>query len=241
MFFSLPQTLLWDFDGTLVDSQPAIMATIRTTLAIHGRPQPRAEEIRAIIGYGLAKGFQLLDPGLPPAMVDRLVDTYRQHYPQADQSTQLYPGALSLLSTIHGLGIPMFLVSNKTQTALEPALERLGIRSFFSQVIGESPGQPLKPDPALFQHRLRPHIPESQNCLLIGDTATDIRFARNIGIPVAWASYGYGDPQECLSLRPDHILPDLESLGGMFQSFTSISTPAGKSSFINASIVFEDG
>lgn len=216
MLASLPATLLLDFDGTLADSQPAIVATVQHTFALQGMAPPDPAAIRQIIGYGLGKGFAILAPELSPEAIQACVTIYRQHYPKADEQTQLYPGARELLATVKQRGIPMILVSNKTETALLAALERLGILSYFDHVFGEIPGQPLKPDPALYHTKIHPYAGDPQSNLLVGDTPTDIRFAQNLGMPVVWASFGYGSATDCLPLQPTYTVSSLVDLKNFF-------------------------
>jgi len=94
-------------------------------------------------------------------------------------------------------------------------LECLEILAYFTQVFGEIPGQPLKPDSALYHTKIHPHVGDPQSCLLVGDTPTDIRFAQGVGMPVVWASFGYG--RACLPLAPTHTVASLETLVGYFQ------------------------
>ncbi|GAB4211822.1 MAG: HAD family hydrolase [Synechococcales cyanobacterium] len=210
----MPAGILFDFDGTLADSRPAIVATMRHTFAVHQHPVPGDDAIRHIIGYGLAKGFELLVPSLDAHAVALWVETYRQHYPQQDAITQLYPGAHKLLASLSARGIPLMLVSNKTQAALVPALERLGIAAFFDLVVGEMSGRPLKPDARLWDDHIRPQWPvgDPDQLLMVGDTPTDIRFGKNCGIPVCWVDFGYGHPDDCLPLAPEAMASDLPAV-----------------------------
>lgn len=203
------QGILFDFDGTLADSQPAILVGLKKTFEHFDREPPPNPQLRSVIGLGLAQGFQALLPGETFA-VEEWVEVYRDIYLQVDHQTQLYPQVQTLLDSIYNLGIPMGVVSNKNARVLELAMERLGIREFMDVVVGESVGQPLKPDPAVFHTLIRPifwDVPPEE-VLLVGDTPIDILFAHNVGMDACWVKYGYGDPETSVALNPRFTVSD---------------------------------
>ncbi|WP_022824834.1 HAD family hydrolase [Hymenobacter norwichensis] len=211
--------LLLDYDGTLCDTREAIKHSMRRTFQLLGYPTPAEALMDEAVGRGLVLPDMLL--WLHPAGTLPLpavwVETYRMIYnTEAEALATLYPGAEQVLATAAAHGQPVVVISNKGLDILEKSLHRLGLRDQVALVLGDSPDRvlPLKPNSALFTQVVQPRFPSVSLAatLMVGDTATDLLFARNCGMAACWASYGFGQEADCLPLHPAHRIDSLLEL-----------------------------
>ena len=194
------RTLLFDFDGTICSSIATIVVAIQATFRHFNRPVPSAAAVAKMAASGpdLAGSFYQLDPDLGPlddATMQVWSTIYRQAYKAADAAhSTLYPGIVELLTLLEQRGTEMIIVSNKSIDSIERSLEQFKLRSFFTEIYGDSIQHPPKPDPMLFTHHILPARPDHklQDFLMIGDTVTDYAFSQACGIDMAWVAYGYG-------------------------------------------------
>jgi phosphoglycolate phosphatase len=195
-------TLLIDFDGTLCDSKPAIQAAFRAQFPDAGNGIEPAERLLSLIGAGHSIQNSLAEVGISQADIPGLVGQYRKRYAQYEHLAVLYPGVMPTLKELKRRGHRLLLLSNKGQSAVLRAMQHLQISVFFDAVLAEVPDLPSKPDAAVFSQRIAPLQADLQasECLMIGDTETDLQFAHNIGAKSAFAAYGYGDDARCKAL-----------------------------------------
>lgn len=211
---------LLDFDGTLAATRPAGVAGLTRTLAERGIAVP-ASRMEAVIGTGVPLEVTLatLVPQLTDADIAICATRYRVLYPEIDQEmTSLYDGVRGTLAGLARNGRAVVVLSNKSRAALEATLARFAILDQASAVLAADPGWPVKPDPQVFHRRVRPLFDglAPSDFVMVGDTAADIAFAQAAGIASCWVSYGYGDADNCLAMKPDfvvHNLPDLLTIG----------------------------
>ncbi len=222
-----PQVILLDFDGTLAATHRAVMECIRRTSVELGHPAASDDSLAATIARGLSlpQTFAALIPGLSPSQIEASVETYRAHYPTIDmEHSLLFEGVVSTLRSLHAEGVSLVVLSNKGTPAITAALQRFALDSFIHSVLAQEHGLPTKPDPALFHTRVAPLFPgvPQSDFLMVGDTPTDLRFARGLDMPCCWASYGYGDPDACRQLVPDY---QIDSFPALLSVLASIGTP----------------
>lgn len=199
---------LFDFDGTLCDSSEGIVLGMALTFASFGLAAPSPEAVRRVIGLRIEECFHALVPGLDQAELPRWIEAYREHYhSQGQLLNRLFPGAREMLVEVRDAGLAVGIVSNKGQHGLEYALDSLGLAGFCDLVAGARSGGPRKPDPAFYTEFVVPAFPRvpRQRVVLLGDTATDLLFARNLGLDASFAAWGYGDRQACLALVPRYV------------------------------------
>lgn len=217
-------SLIFDFDGTLFDTRRAIAATLERTFQDLGRTVPEATMIQATIRLGitLEKTFDMLMDQPTAAQVGEMVTRYREIYNGGlgIEKSSPFPGIPDLLRDLAEAGNTIVLCSNKGRAAVEGTLAHYGMGSVASLIVAADGGQPTKPDPASFNDRIKPRIGAAASArpLVIGDTVADLRYARAIGAEVCWAAYGYGDPDVCLPMAPDHCIADPLDLRGIFDA-----------------------
>lgn len=224
--------LLFDYDGTLCDTRQAIGYSLRRTFQELGGLELAEPVLRAVVEQGLPLSETLLrlHPGATEPLPPVWVETYRNIYQaEAEKLVVPFPGAQEVLAAAVAQGCTVIIISNKGLAVLENSLQRLGLRECASLVLGDDPAAtpalPLKPDAALFTHRIQPRFPQATPAatLMIGDTVTDLQFARNCGIAACWAAYGFGDAAACAALQPAHRISSLAELLPLFSSSQTLS------------------
>jgi phosphoglycolate phosphatase len=213
------KVVVFDYDGTLFDTRPAIVHCIQRAFAACGRPIPALEAVAGTVrtGLPLQETFFVLDENLRAdrTALNELVITYRRLY--LDEGTPLskpFAGASDALRQIHARGAKCVIVSNKGIAAIRQSLDQNQLSSFVDLVFGDEPGLPKKPDPAILVDHILPryaHLQREQT-LMVGDTEADILLAKRTGIPCCWASYGYGETKRCRKLAPEHEISSIEQL-----------------------------
>jgi phosphoglycolate phosphatase len=217
------EVVVFDYDGTLFDTRPAIVHCIERAFEECGRPIPALAGIMRTVeaGLPLQETMVVLDQNLrdDQAALDQLVETYRTLYrDEAPPLVKPFSGAGEALRILHNNGKQCVVVSNKGIAAIRRSLDQNQLSSFVDLVFGDQPGLPNKPDPAVLTDHILPRYPQCQRqqILMVGDTATDIGFAKAAGISSCWASYGYGELEDCRGLAPDHEISSIAELPALF-------------------------
>ncbi len=204
------RALLFDHDGTLVDSYEGIARSMRLTCRDLGVPEMTEEEIRASIGPTLEERFAEL---WGEAGAEEAARIYRAHYEAHLLSgTRLLPGVRPTLEALAAQGVPMACVSNKTWTVCRRQLAHFGLLVWMRAVFGHRQGFPPKPHPAMVQAALEALGVGREEAVLVGDTPIDVAAARAAGVE-AWLVRGrYASQGDIDQARPDRILENFESI-----------------------------
>ncbi len=186
----MTSALIFDLDGTLVESAPQIMGVANEILAGEGASPLSLEETISFIGHG-ARVFvarMIGARGLPEDAVDRLYDDFADRAERNAEGADLFPGVDSALQALAEMGHPLGICTNKPEAPARAMLEHLGIGGLFRTVVGGDTLPVLKPDPA----PLRAAIAATGAPLLyIGDSEVDFATARAAGVPFALFTRGY--------------------------------------------------
>ncbi len=189
--------LVFDLDGTLVDSAPDIGRALNTLLVQLGHPALDLHKVTALIGDGtgilIQRALALLGAPIStaeiPALNDRLVGHYLRHPADA---TKPYPGVVETLATLRDAGYPMGVCTNKGQRLAELVLAETGLAEFFTVTIGGDTELGRKPDPRTLRATIERLGGEPSNAWLIGDSINDVEAAEAAGVRVVLVSFGYG-------------------------------------------------
>jgi len=204
-----PTAVLFDLDGTLVDSQPGIVVAMNATLRALGEPERPEEELRARIGPPLPVTLgDLL--GRPPGEVGDIAAGYRERYRGTmREGTFVYPGIPELLAGLHAAGHPLAVATSKAQPLAEELLEHLGLAPWFEAIRGPVP--PAHEDKAGTIGRALQALGTSE-AVLVGDRHHDVTGARSHGLATIGAAWGYGGEEELraagardIARRPDEV------------------------------------
>lgn len=213
--------IIFDFDGTLAITHKAIVSCIAKTFESFGNTPPAVDTIQATIGINLPNTFKMLHPAIEESAIPDWVETYRSYYrTEGEKQLDLFPGTKQILQLASKSGLSLGVFSNKHVSFVNLFLEKLRIHGFFDLILGDNGQIIQKPDPSVFHSIIKPLFPELDNSqvLMVGDTAVDLLFAKNAGIDVCWAAYGYGSRAECLALAPTFAIDDISELAAIVQN-----------------------
>ena len=171
------KAVLFDLDGTLINSDEAVVWCVNELLKKHDLPPADKEVIIPLIGVGLV-------PLLKHFMTEpeRYVPEYRRLYREGFPSrTKVYPGAAELLSSLKDKGLKTAIVTNRNKALAVDIMEEFGLNSHIDAVIGDGDGLPLKPDPAVIEEVCRRFEVKPAEAVMVGDTDIDVETGRNAG------------------------------------------------------------
>ena len=235
----MKKLVLFDLDGTLLDTLEDLSAAVNHALGLRGLPLHTIDEYRSMVGHGVRNLVQQALPGdTDDALVDAALADFKTYYKEHIYvHTHPYPGIPELLADLHAQGVQLAVVSNKFQEGTEYLVHRFFPDIQFVAILGNRQGHPLKPSPEIVQEVLSLAGATPENAVLVGDSPTDIRTAVNGGIEAMAVSWGYRSTDELeaafnqmkgpdgLTLRLVHSIPALriELLG--FYVSEPITTP----------------
>ena len=204
-------TLIFDLDGTLIDSIADVHFSINSALKEMGEPQINREGIKRAIGPGQDDFLKVIFPDGKRADVKRFISIFRKYYWEhcLDQ-TALFPGVRTVLSTLKDKKFA--IASNKPKVFVERITAGLNILKQFRCVVGPEDVKVVKPDPEMVVKVLQLCGFEPDRALLIGDTDRDIMAGRAAGVCVCGVRYGYGDRNDLESQKPDFVVDRAEEL-----------------------------
>ncbi len=212
-------TWLLDLDGTLVDSAPDLHGALLATFTRYGHGDVDEGLVRRFVGGGARLLIEraLAERYPDAAAAEHDVDTMHAHFLDhyaahiADRSRP-YPGVRETLETLRGRGIALACVTNKYEGLSRQLLRALDLEAFFGAVIGGDTLAERKPDPAPLFEACRQLAADPQRALMVGDSITDIRAARNAGMPVVCVSYGYNHGEDIHAAGADRVVDSLLAL-----------------------------
>lgn len=214
--------VLFDLDGTLVDTAPEIRDALNDTLQALGLPPEPLEQVVDWIGHGteqlLAQALAqaggcdaaaVRDSSLWRAARPRFASDYER---RCGTSSCLYPHAREVLDALRARGVRRALVTNKEQRFTWPVLQRHGLRASFDRVVCGDTLPTRKPDPAGVLDCLRSFEVDAGRALFVGDSSIDVATARNAGVRVWALAQGYNMGQPIAAAGPDRILDGLAAM-----------------------------
>lgn len=211
--------VIFDLDGTLLNTIDDLGTAANHTLAELGLPQHTLDEYRLMVGNGMRKLIMRAlpqDKASDDAFVDSTLSAFLSYYADhIDVYTKPYPGILELIRTLFTGGYLLAVASNKIQAGAEKLIGKFFPGIPFVAVMGNSPLYPLKPDAAVVEHIMDKAGTDRNSTVMVGDSGTDIQTARNAGIPIIAVSWGFRPRHELTSAdfvadSTDQILQLLE-------------------------------
>ena len=208
------RAVVFDLDGTLIDSVPDIAAALNRGLALEGRQALSEESVARLVGGGARELVaRALGPVTPVTLVDRALANFLAFYEAEPAArTRLYPGARELLQALRDAGVPLAICTNKPQALTSLILKRMNIAESFSAVWGGEAGKPLKPAAECLRTVCSAIGTTTAETLMVGDSHTDVEAARAAGCPVIVVAHGY-EQRALESLRADAVVAGLPEAG----------------------------
>ncbi len=225
-----PRAIIWDLDGTLIDSAPDLTTALNAVLYQQGHNSHTIPQVRTMIGGGVAKLIERALRGsrveLDAEGAEALVPYFMEIYTQcATDKTTLSPAAGGVLNYFYNAGIEQGLCTNKPENVTHKILHSLDIHGFFSSIIGGDSTARKKPHPLPLQTAMEQLGAAPHECIMVGDSGADVGAARAAGVPVVLVPDGYtGVPTE--SLGADFVLNDLSALPAEINRFHPVRKSA---------------
>lgn len=215
--------ILFDLDGTLVDSAPDIANAANNMLKTLGEEQAAPEQIRTWIGNGLPKLAKRaltkdFDGEPDAALFDKAMPILMQHYERdVCVDSYMYEGVVETLQTLHEQGYILGCVTNKAASCTLPLLNQLQIDQYFTTIVSGDTCENKKPhpEPILFGITEMGLTPES--CALVGDSAHDIHAAQAANIPAIAVNYGYNQGVDLSTQNPNALVENFADILPLFQ------------------------
>ncbi|MBG0846276.1 phosphoglycolate phosphatase [Pseudomonas chengduensis] len=214
----LPRLVMFDLDGTLIDSVPDLAAAVDRMLVELGRAPAGVEKVHDWVGNGarvlvrraLAGGLDHAAVG--EAETEEALARFLDIYADCHNLTALYPGVHELLEALSTAAVELAVVTNKPERFVAPLLEQVGLGGYFRWIIGGDTLPQQKPDPAALLQVMRLAGVEAAQSLFIGDSRNDVLAARAAAVPCIAVSYGYNHGRPIAEERPSLVVGSLAEL-----------------------------
>lgn len=216
------ELIIFDFDGTLINSIPDLAQAINNMLAHYNLPQLQTDVIAAFVGNGAQP---LVKRSLEEAMqkeveTDHLKEAFAVYFDAYDQitcdKTFLYPHVKSTLAYLHQQGYKMVICTNKPFRFIAPILAKLDIEKYFEMWIGEDSLPEKKPKATPLLHLAKEMNTGKEKTVMIGDSKNDILAAHNAGMDSIGLTYGYNYNEHIADYNPSLVVDDFSQLKTLF-------------------------
>jgi phosphoglycolate phosphatase len=199
--------IIFDLDGTLLDTLGDLSNSVNFVLTKHGFPEITLDDTRRFVGNGIAKLIEsALPEGLDNPLFDKCLEEFGSHYSQnMEILTKPYPGIMKLLGELTKKQYKIAIVSNKFDGAVKTLSEKY-FGEYISIAIGESKGLQRKPAPDTVFEALKELNVNAADAVYVGDSEVDILTARNAGLPCVSVSWGFRDREILLANGAERII-----------------------------------
>lgn len=210
------RTVVFDLDGTLVDTAPDLINALNAVLAREGLPPVPLASARNMIGAGVRKlverGLEAEGVEATPAELTRMMDDFISHYAEhiADCSRP-FEGLEAALDELAGDGYRLAVCTNKLEWLSRRLLDRLSLSARFAAICGADTFGVAKPDPAILRQTVARAGGALAGTIMVGDAGTDVGVARRAGVPVIGVSFGYTEVP-IADLKPDRVIHHMREL-----------------------------
>ncbi len=215
---TLPRLVMFDLDGTLMDSVPDLAAAVDKMLMLLGREPAGIGRVRDWVGNGSrvlvrrALAGRLEHDGVGDELADEALALFMQAYAGGHELTAVYPGVRECLDWLREREVKLAIITNKPAQFIEPLLEEKGLAGYFDWLVGGDSLPQQKPDPAaLFWVMDKAGVAPSES-LFVGDSRNDVRAAKAATVRCVALTYGYNHGEPIANEQPALVLDDLREL-----------------------------
>lgn len=205
------ELVIFDWDGTVVDSTPTITHAIREACRDIGISVPAEQDASYVIGLGLQDALSRVAPNLSAAQQASLTDRFRHHYLSRDQSLRPFPGMTALFEGLRRAGTPLAVATGKSRVGLERAFDATQTRHYFDTSRCADESDP-KPEPTMVFEICEELGISPSAALVVGDTTHDIGMAHSAGARAVAVTYGAHPLETLLRAEPMHTVHSVNEL-----------------------------
>ncbi len=229
MDFKDKELIIFDFDGTLINSIQDLVSAINKMLAQFNLLPLTLEQATPFIGNGakmlVKRSLELSMQDkevskakeVPKELLEQAFEIYLSAYQEVFcEKTYAYPGVVETLSYLNEKGYKMVICTNKPFRFIEPILEKLSIKQFFKYWIGEDSISEKKPNAAPLLHLAKEMSTKIEKCIMVGDSKNDILTAQNAGMDSIGVSYGYNYNENIADYKPTIVVDSFSTLQDLF-------------------------
>ncbi len=208
--------IVFDWDGTVMDSTAVIAGSIQAACRDLDLPVPDDAAARHVIGMGLVQALRHAVPDAPESMYGPLVERYRHHFLAQDEAIPLFAGAQDTIAELHDAGYRLAVATGKSRNGLNRALQSCAMAHYFhaTRTADESFS---KPHPAMLLEIMDELGVTPERALMVGDTTHDLQMARNAGVDALGMTQGAHPAEQLRELQPLALLEDFAGLREWFR------------------------
>jgi len=216
------EALIFDLDGTLVDTAPDLWAATNHVMKTLKRRDVTMEEVRSFVGHGakalIARGCEATGDPVDARAIESLYQEFIIYYAaNIAEASKPYPGLIAFLDRCRASGLVMGVCTNKLESLSVRLVHALGLSPYFGAIVGPDTIGVAKPDPRPFHETLLRLGKADAKAVMFGDSETDIKTARNAGVPVIAVSFGY-TPQHVSTFNPTKVIDHYDEAWAALQA-----------------------
>ena len=205
------QLIIFDWDGTIIDSQAHIINSMKQAMSDENLPVPEDARIRHVIGLSLDRAILSLSPELDQLTIERIASNYRRHFFANMNQSELFEGVAETIQDLHASGYFLAVATGKGRKGLDMALKNTGLEPFF-HITRCADETRSKPDPLMLDEILTDLDLDPEKAIMVGDTSYDIDMACNIKMDCIAVTYGMHDVQHLKSSNPTYLIDSIDQL-----------------------------
>jgi phosphoglycolate phosphatase len=205
--------LFFDLDGTLTDSRPGIVASIRYALGVLAIESPADDELARLIGPPTREAFRMLLGAGDPALIERAIALYRERFGTIGLfENSVYPGVREGLDSLRACGARLSVVTSKPQVYADRIIDHFALRQYFVRVVGPALSDAGSDKAQLIARALESDALSAPDTWMIGDRMHDIVGAKKNGVRAVGVLWGYGSRQELVEAKADALYETMADL-----------------------------
>ncbi|NBX92881.1 MAG: HAD family hydrolase [Proteobacteria bacterium] len=206
------ELLIFDLDGTLLDTRKDIAKAVNKALKIHSLPEVSLQDVTRGIGTGVRGLINSVAKTASESLQQMLVEEYKKIFlEQKDESTEVFSGVVETLASINKTKV---ILTNKSDLFTEPTLKRFHLEPYFDSWFSRESFVQGKPSPVPCIEICKKYGVRPEQAVMIGDTPIDLKAGQSAGVRTAAVLYGYTLAEQLIRYAPDIILTTLSDLGG---------------------------
>ena len=216
--------VIFDLDGTLINTIEDLGAACDYALGLRNLKGHSVEDYTDMVGHGVRRLVQLaleksMGRGVEDSLVDEVLADFTRYYVEhIDVNTRPYPGMVEILKRLDKKGVRLAVASNKFQEGVELLVREFFPEVSFVAVLGNKVGLPLKPDAGVVELALKNAGVSRADCVLVGDSGTDIRTAKNAGVRCIGVTWGFRPERDLVEAGADRIAHSSAELAEMLEA-----------------------